>query len=195
MTGAPRRPGAPPAGAPALRLFVALDLPAAPRAALARFRDAGADPAAWRALPDASLHVTLAFLGHRPAADVPRVEAVLTGLAHRSAVPLALGVALLLPPRRPRVLAVAVEDPRGVLGALRSEVAAGLVDAGVYALEARAFRPHVTVGRLRARASAPRSIAVAPEPVDFGAEAVTLYRSRLGRGGAAYEPLVTRRLV
>jgi hypothetical protein len=32
-----------------------------------------------------------------------------------------------------------------------------------------------------------------PEPLGFSADAVTLYRSRVGRGGASYEPLVTRR--
>ena len=54
-----------------LRLFVALDLPAPARAALAAFRAAAADPAIWRPVPDEALHLTLAFLGHRPEADVP----------------------------------------------------------------------------------------------------------------------------
>ncbi len=61
----------------ALRLFVALDLPAAARAALARFRDDAADPAVWRLLPEESFHVTLAFLGHRPPEDVDRIAAAL----------------------------------------------------------------------------------------------------------------------
>ena len=60
-----------------LRLFVALDLPAPARAALAAFRAAAADPAVWRPLPDEALHLTLAFLGHRPEADVPKVVDVL----------------------------------------------------------------------------------------------------------------------
>ena len=55
-----------------LRLFVALDLPAPARAALAAFRAAAADPAVWRPVPDEALHLTLAFLGHRPEADVER---------------------------------------------------------------------------------------------------------------------------
>ena len=63
-----------------VRLFVALDLPDAARAALARFRDAAADPVVWRPLDEASFHVTLAFLGHRPEEDVERVAAVLRAL-------------------------------------------------------------------------------------------------------------------
>ena len=57
-----------------LRLFVALDLPEPARAALAAFRAAAADPAVWRPLPDEALHLTLAFLGHRPEADVRRAR-------------------------------------------------------------------------------------------------------------------------
>ena len=73
------------------RLFVALDLPGAARAALARFRDAAADPAVWRRLPEESFHVTLAFLGHRPREDVERIAAVLSRLEPWDAPPLALG--------------------------------------------------------------------------------------------------------
>ena len=51
--------------APTERLFVALDPPAAARAALAAFRDR-ADPSVWRPVADESLHVTIVFLGHRP---------------------------------------------------------------------------------------------------------------------------------
>ncbi|MDP9293851.1 MAG: hypothetical protein M3O90_05395, partial [Actinomycetota bacterium] len=86
-----------------LRLFVALDLPPAARAALAAFRDTAADPAVWRALSDDALHVTLAFLGHRPESDVERAAEVLCG-ATGPAPRLVLGAALALPPRRPRVL-------------------------------------------------------------------------------------------
>jgi 2'-5' RNA ligase len=178
---------------PRLRLFVALDLPAEARAALTRFRDAAAHPAVWRPLDDGSFHVTLAFLGHRPEGDVALVGEVLAGLTDRAALPLALGDGLLLPPRRARVLTVALTDD-GALAELQSEVSAGLAAAGVYTPEARPFRPHVTVARIRPRARAPRAVDATPEPVAFTAREVVLYRSRLARGGAAYEPLVTRRL-
>jgi 2'-5' RNA ligase len=177
-----------------MRLFVALDLPDEAVAALAAFRDATADPAVWRPLGDATLHVTLAFLGHRPDEDVAEVGAVLAGLAAREPPALALGEALLLPPRRARVLTVALADPSGALAALQAELSAALAAAGVYEPEARPFRPHVTVARLRPGARPPRAVDPAPEPIAFRAGSVVLYRSHVGRGGARYEPLVTRKL-
>jgi 2'-5' RNA ligase len=176
-----------------LRLFVALDLPREAVGALAAFRDAAADPAVWRPLDAATFHVTLAFLGHRPEAEVAAVGEVLTALAPREPPALALGDGLLLPPRRARVLTVAlVED--GALALLQAEVSDRLAAAGVYEPEARPFRPHVTVARLRPGARAPRALDAAPDPVAFSAGDVVLYRSRPGRGGARYDPLVTRRL-
>jgi 2'-5' RNA ligase len=171
-----------------LRLFVALDLPPAARDALAAFRDAAADPAVWRPVPDAALHLTLAFLGRRPPGDAARIERVLAGSAG-PAPPLALGGPLLLPPRRPRVLCAEVEDSDGALGELQSRVSAGLVAAGVYEAEARPFRAHATVARLRPGARAPREPVAAPEPIPFRGEALTLYESRLHPSGARYEPL------
>ena len=103
-----------------LRLFVALDLPA-PRA-----RGAGGVPRGggrsrvWRPVPDEALHVTLAFLGHRPEADVDAIADVLPS-APMHAPRLALGRRRsLLPPRRPRVLTAEVEDPHGSLAALQA---------------------------------------------------------------------------
>jgi len=177
-----------------LRLFVALDLPEAVRAGLARFRDAAADAAVWRPLAASSFHVTLAFLGHRPAEHATQVAAVLDAVEDRPAPELAVGAALLLPPRGARVLTVALEGADGELARLQADVSAGLAAAGLYEPEARPFRPHVTVARLRPGARAPRTVAAAPESIAFTADGVTLYRSRLGRGGAAYEPLFTRTL-
>jgi 2'-5' RNA ligase len=186
-----------------LRLFVALDLPEPARTALARFRDAAADEEVWRPVDDAALHVTLAFLGSRPPGDVATIEGVLreaagpaSPLGERAsaapppgAPPLRLAGALLLPPRRARVLCAALEDRDGSLAALQARVSAGLEAAGVYTPEKRPFRAHATVARLRPRARAPRSVDAAPEPIEFAGEAVTLYASRLHPHGARYEAL------
>jgi RNA 2',3'-cyclic 3'-phosphodiesterase len=170
------------------RLFVALDLPAAARAALAEFRDA-ADPRVWRPVPDEALHVTLVFLGHLPEGTSARVGEIVRACAGPAA-DLALGPGLLLPPRRARVLTVEVEDRAGALGALQARLAEALAEAGVYEPERRAFRPHATVARLRSGERAPRSLrGDEPARVEFSGEAVTLYRSRLSRAGARYEPL------
>jgi 2'-5' RNA ligase len=168
---------------------VAADLPAPVRAALAAFRDA-ADPAVWRPVPDGALHVTLAFLGHRPEEAAASAAAALDAAAG-PAPRLAIAGPLLLPPRRARVLCAALADLDGTLAALQQRVSDGLEAAGLYTPETRPFRAHATVARLRSGARSPRDLpdGLAPEPLEFHAEAVTLYRSQLGRGGAQYEPL------
>ena len=167
-----------------LRLFVALDLPAPARAALAAFRTAAADPAVWRPVPDEALHLTLAFLGHRPETDVAAIVDVLRS-APMHAPRLALGPALALPPKRPRVLTAEVADPHGSLRALQRAVSDGLAARQLYTPEARAYRPHATVARRRPDAKAGRGELPQPEPVEFRGEALTLYQSRLRRDGRA----------
>jgi 2'-5' RNA ligase len=170
------------------RLFVALDVPAEARAALVRFRDR-ADPRVWRPVADEALHVTLVFLGHRPPDVTPRVAEVVRASAGPAA-DLRLGDALLLPPRRARVLCAAVVDGSGALGALQARLAQALAAAGLHEPERRAYRPHVTVARLRAGERSPRDVpAAGPDPVAFAGSAVTLYRSLLSRAGARYEPV------
>lgn len=176
-----------------LRLFVALDLPEAARAALAAFRAAAADPAIWRPVPDEALHLTLAFLGHRPEGDVERVAEALRS-APTTAPRLTLGRSLALPPRRPRVLTAAIVDHDGTLAELQAWVSGELAARRLYEPEARPFRPHATVARLRPDAQAPREKVPAPAPVTFYGEALTLYQSRLRRDGARYEPLARRGL-
>jgi 2'-5' RNA ligase len=172
----------------AVRLFVALELPDAARAALVAFRDAAADPDVWRPVPDEALHLTLAFLGRRPAGDVAIVSSVLHEAAE-IAPRLQLARALLLPPRRARVLCASLDDLDGTLSELQARVSDGLTAAGVYTPEKRAFRAHATVARLRPRARAPRSVSAAPEPLEFAGGPLTLFESRLHPHGARYVPL------
>ena len=175
------------AGGP-LRLFVALELPERARAALVAFRDAAGDPAIWRPVAPEAIHLTLAFLGRRPAEDVATIGPVLRSAAG-PAPRLALGGALLLPPRRARVLCASLADPDGTLAALQARVSDGLAAAGVYVPEKRPFRAHATVARLRSGARAPRSLDAAPEPLEIAGEALTLFVSRLHPHGARYEAL------
>jgi RNA 2',3'-cyclic 3'-phosphodiesterase len=197
----PPRPDRPPTATPAraasssprpLRLFVAAELAPSAVRALVAFRDAVADPDVWRPVPPESLHVTLAFMGPRDLSAVPAAAEVVrdaVAAAGGGAPRLALAGALLLPPRRARVLCADVEDLDGALGSLQERVSSGLAAAGLYTPESRPFRAHVTVARLRPRARAPRSVDAAPEPVAFRASAVTLFASRLHPQGARYEAL------
>jgi 2'-5' RNA ligase len=171
-----------------LRLFVALDLPAGVRAALAA-AGAAADPEAWRPVAPEALHLTLAFLGSRPPSDVDAIDRVLQAEAGTPAPRLALAGALPLPPRRPRVLTIALDDLDGTLAGLQGRVSAGLAGAGVYTPEKRPFRAHITVARLRPRARPEHSVESALETAPFTADRLTLYRSQLHPKGARYSPV------
>ena len=165
-----------------MRLFVALDLPDTARAALSAVEVGDG----WRRVNPDSLHVTLAFLGTRPEDDIATITRVIQ--RETTAPTLTFGTVLLLPPRRPKVLTIELEEQG--LAALQHRIAAGLADAGVYTPEKRPFRPHVTLARLRPR-ERPQTTELTLEPLTFHATAVTLYASRLHPTGARYEPLAT----
>jgi RNA 2',3'-cyclic 3'-phosphodiesterase len=166
-----------------IRLFVALDLPEDVRAALA----AVGLGEGWRPVRPEGLHVTLAFLGWREPSDVPAVASAVSG-AIRPADPLSIGEAVLLPPRRPRVMAVSLSDPSGASVALQASVSGALAAAGLYEPEQRAWLPHVTIGRARGRVGRRGPVPTVPA-ASFRPPSVSLYRSVLGAGGARYEAL------
>ncbi len=171
-----------------MRLFVAAALPGPAREALAGLGRAAVAAGGWRAVPDASLHLTLAFLGERPDAEAPAVADAVAGSV-RPCGPVALGSPILLPRRAPRVAAVELRDPDGDLGRLQAAVSAALVGIGAYRAEARPWLPHVTVAR---RTRDPRGEVPplpGPDPGAFRVPEVRLYRSRLSRTGARYEAL------
>jgi 2'-5' RNA ligase len=172
------------------RLFAALELPGPVRSDLAAFgRAAADDDFALRAVGDDALHVTLAFLGHRPLDDIEPASAAVREAVAGPVAALSLGDALWLAPRRPHVLTVEVADGDGALFALQERVVAALVDAVGYEPDRRRFRPHVTVARVRHGAAPRRGGLPAAPRAEFAGEAVVLYRSWLGGGPARYEAL------
>jgi 2'-5' RNA ligase len=172
------------------RLFAALELPADVRAQLGEFgRAAAAHDQALRPVAREALHLTLAFLGHRALDEVDPAREAVRAVAGTPAPALALGEVLWLAPRRPRVLTVALEDADEALAALHAQVVSGLVAALPWQPEARPFRPHVTVARVR-RDWRPRMRELPDAPrARFAPEAVVLFRSHLGGGPVRYEPL------
>jgi len=176
------------------RLFVALELPASAREALAAWgtRCADAD-SALRALHEDVLHLTLCFLGSRPEGEVAAIGAAVARCAGPAPL-LSLAGVEWLPPSRPRVLAVGVEDRDGALGGLQEQVAQALAAGGRQRPKGRRFHPHVTVARVR-RGQRPRQAGPrAPALEGLRCDAVTLFRSHLGGGPARYEALARVRL-
>jgi 2'-5' RNA ligase len=174
-----------------VRLFVALDLPDDAREAIVAWqgRAFGGHGRAVRVVPPESLHVTLAFLGHHPADAVEAIGTAAFSRVGGLPAPELTGAGVKgVPPRRPRLWALGLDDPGGRAGAVQAAVAGPLAAGGWYEPEKRPFWPHVTVARLRARERPPR-VEADPPALAFTASEVVLYRSRLSRAGADYEPL------
>jgi 2'-5' RNA ligase len=174
------------------RLFVALELPAPTRDILTRWRGAPlSEIPALRPVPTEHLHATLCFLGSRPAREIDAIAAACGVVAGEPPVISQLGEPLWLPRRRPGVLAVALSDPDGALARIQAALASALIAGGWYAPESRPFLAHVTVARTARNARIQAPALDPPPPVEVHCWRVTLYRSRLGPGGARYEPLAT----
>ncbi len=181
-----------------MRLFVALDLPEAVRTALAAWGAEAVEgtSGALRAVPPENLHLTLAFLGAREEREAQAIGAIVT--ATTGATPtLSLGAPLWLPPRRPGVLTVEVGDATGALAGLHSSLVAAVHAGTEITPEARPFRPHVTVARVRrGHPIRPQNTILSRLPgVTFHATALTLYRSITSPKGVLYERLARRALV
>lgn len=184
--------GGPPPEDERVRLFVALELPDPIRAALIEWRDhALRRDHDLRPLGAESLHVTLCFLGWRDAAEVEAIAVACGAVAAEPAPALSVGKARWLPPRRPRVLAVELLDRDGALTRAQAHLAQVLAAGGWYEPEKRPYLPHVTVARATRGGRAARNPPPPPGATEFGASRVTLFRSRLLRSGARYEPLST----
>jgi RNA 2',3'-cyclic 3'-phosphodiesterase len=146
-------PGRGSVGSERARLFVALELPEEVRSSLWSWgRSRVADLGRARLLAPEALHVTLCFLGSQPSEAIGAIAAACRAAAAGGGpVAAALGRAVLLPSRRPRVLAAELVDLDGGLGALQATLASALSAGGWYGAESRSFLAHVTVVRISDR--------------------------------------------
>lgn len=183
-----------------MRLFIALNLPDEVRRALheatAPLREAVPRGVAW--VRPEGLHLTLKFLGDVDDARAADVAAALRRVAAgHAAVRVSIsGVGAFPSLARPRVVWAGVEaTPR--LELLQHDVEAACAALG-FEVEGRAFRPHVTLGRVRpgprasdASVESLRALAaVAPRVAPSGDVVVPtldLMASTLTPGGARHE--------
>lgn len=172
------------------RLFVALELPAEASEAVVRWRSAVLEGVAGlRPLPLDHLHVTLCFLGWLPASQIDAIAGTCQQLSPLGPATVSLGEARWLPTRRPRVLAVELDDPEGRVAAIQAKLSELLESGGWYESEQRPYLAHVTVARAGRRDRPKPAPLPAPPPVSFSARRVILFRSRLSPAGARYEAL------
>jgi 2'-5' RNA ligase len=141
------------------------------------------DPAGW--------HVTLAFLGSVPVAQLAKIEAALhPRVATLPPFELTTGGLGVFPsPGSARVLWYAVADPDRRL----AQVAAAIRQGLALEEERSQFRPHLTLARSGDRFGGPRLTDwLEDRSTPSGrlrVEQVVMYRSRLGPGPARYEAL------
>jgi RNA 2',3'-cyclic 3'-phosphodiesterase len=164
-----------------LRLFLALRVPA----------DVLDEIGVWqreqlsgvRAVPREHLHVTLAFLGHRPAGELDAIVGALRDAAGRAA-----GIRLSLARYRETrsVGMLVLDDDGGHAARLADDVQGRLEQLGVYRRENRLWLPHLTVARWRER---PRLRPEPPPRRTFVPSDAAAYLSRLHPDGAQYEVL------
>lgn len=165
-----------------LRLFCALTLPDGVLDRLCRWQREELVCDA-RAVPREHLHVTLAFLGGRPAEEVEPIARELREAAAASG-PIELAVRRY---RETRSVGMLVLDDRGGHAtALAEDLHRRLERLGVYEREKRPWLPHVTVLRFR---RPPRLAPSMPDLGPFAPSGAAVYHSVLRSGGAQYEVL------
>lgn len=148
-----------------------------------------------RWVPVENLHLTIKFLGNTPEESIPgitdRIERIASanggftfGLS---------GTGVFPDPKRPRVVWIGIKETGGRIIKLKQEVEGAMAELG-FEPEARTFKPHLTLGRVKS----PRGKLALLKELDrlkdeeFGTvevKGITLYRSDLGPGVARHTVL------
>ena len=174
-------PAASVAGDERLRLFLALRLPDGVLADIERWQRQ--ELRSVRVVPRQHLHVTLAFLGHRPAGEL---EAIVGALREAAAGAGEIHLTAARYRETRSVGMLVLEDEGGTAAQLAGDLHERLEGLGVYRREARPWLPHLTVARWRER---PRLRPEPPPGRTFVPSDAAAYLSRLHPGGARYEVL------
>ena len=176
-----------------MRLFLAIELPAdlldALESAIAPLR-AESPEIAW--VPPTKRHLTLKFLGDVDEERLDHVVALADRVArqHRAFSMQLGGIGAFPNFRRARVVWIGVEH-EARLELLHHDLEVNGEDAG-FEIEGRAFRPHVTLARVRSPIDVEhaRRLARAARRIDFSATVdvgeITLFESTLAQSGATY---------
>ena len=175
-----------------LRLFIAFTLPASVIDQIVLWQDRELAGSGVRVLSADHLHITLVFLGNRPAADVELIAELVRRAAasnpqpaftcHRYHETSRVGMIRL------REMPVAGEHFTGRANQLVGRLMRALEERQMYRPEYRGWVPHVSVARFR------ESPHLRPPPPDLGVFSppdIVLFQSVTTPSGSNYEPLVT----
>lgn len=173
-----------------MRIFIALDIPAAVRARLTDYMERArllAPEARWARVE--GLHVTLKFIGHVDDAAVGKIKTALLAIKSASFEVKFAGVGFFPNPNAGRVFWAGVDGGEN-LPRLASTIDAAMEKLGI-ARETKPYHPHLTLARTSSRPL--RGLKpLLDEPPQFGtmtAREFFLYQSQPQKGGSKYTKL------
>jgi len=179
------------------RVFCAVELPDVVRARLEdhvrRLRKEVPDAAAsWSRVEN--IHLTLKFFGNVEVKQIEKISAAAErAVSQFSTFQIGVGETGVFPkPSRPQVLWIGVSDPSGQLSALQSKFENECAAEG-FEKENRAYRPHLTIARLRkpegARSLADAHLKLPFEMIQIDLTELVIFRSELSSKGSRYTPI------
>lgn len=189
-------------GSDSWRVFCAVELPPDVRARLQdhvrQLRAAVPDAAAsWTRIEN--IHLTLKFFGNVAVKRLADISAAASrALEQFTSFEFEIGGTGVFPkPSRPQVLWIGVRDPTGKLLALQKELENEFAALG-FPKEDRAFKPHLTIARIR-RPDGAQQLASAHLETGFKSQPIKLhelilFRSELSSQGSKYTPISHHKL-
>ena len=179
------------------RIFCAAELPDQVRARLQEHiqrlcKDVPEVAASWSRVEN--IHLTLKFFGNVELDKLPTISAAASRTVKDfSAFQISIGKTGVFPrPSRAQVLWIGVSDPSGKLSALQQRFEDECAAEG-FAKEDRAFRPHLTMARIRkpegARRLADAHLSIRFESVPVKLTELIIFRSELSSKGSKYTPI------
>jgi 2'-5' RNA ligase len=183
-----------------IRSFIAIELPEEAKRGLGRLRSEleRQEHAFVKWVDPEGIHLTLKFLGNIPSKQVAGVTEAMEG-AIRGIPPFHLeisGLGAFPNLRQPRVLWVGIDGELDKLSGLQRNIDSALIPLG-FTKEERSFVPHLTLARIRERASPGERRTFSELVVStifedkyyVGVDAISLMRSQLTPAGAIYTRL------
>jgi RNA 2',3'-cyclic 3'-phosphodiesterase len=183
------------------RVFCAVELPEDVRAQLqehiAGLRKEVPDAAAsWSRVEN--IHLTLKFFGNVALDSIPKISAAATRTTEQfSKFQIGIGNTGVFPrPSRAQVLWIGVNDPSGKLTALQKRFEEEC--AADFEKENRAYRPHLTIARLRkpegSRQLADTHLNMNFPTIEVPLHELTVFRSELSSKGSRYTAISSHQM-
>lgn len=184
------------------RVFCAVELPDHLRSRLQdhieRLREEVPDAAAsWTRVEN--IHLTLKFFGNVAVDRVPAIsDAVSRAAKEFSSFQLSVGATGVFPkPSRPQVLWIGVSDPSGKLVDLQRRLE-NECGKERFEKEDRAYRPHLSIARIRkpdgARRLADAHLKTEFQPAEIEVNELVVFRSELSSKGSKYTAISKHKL-